>query len=134
MRDVLSIKQQNFCEYYIELGNATEAAKRAGYSEKTAYSIGTENLKKPEIEKYIKELSEVPKTARIAAADEVLEFFSEIMRDKSEETKNRLKAAENLAKRYGVDKSGEQADIESKGQPIFEFVFKDMTMKDENEN
>lgn len=43
---MLSIKQQNFCEYYIELGNATEAAKRAGYSEKTAYSIGTENLKK----------------------------------------------------------------------------------------
>ena len=67
---MLSVKQQKFCEYYIELGNATEAAKRAGYSEKTAYSIGTENLKKPEIEKYIKELSEVPKTARIARSEE----------------------------------------------------------------
>lgn len=32
--------------------NATQAAIRAGYSEKTAYSIGDENLKKPEIKKY----------------------------------------------------------------------------------
>lgn len=35
--------------------NATEAAKRAGYSEKTAYSIGFENLKKPEIQEAIQE-------------------------------------------------------------------------------
>ena len=42
---MLSLKQQKFCEYYVQSGNATEAAKKAGYSEKTAYSIGTENLK-----------------------------------------------------------------------------------------
>lgn len=35
--------------------NATQAAIRAGYSEKTAYSIGDENLKKPEIQKFISE-------------------------------------------------------------------------------
>ena len=33
--------------------NATEAAKRAGYSEKTAYSIGFENLRKPDIQEAI---------------------------------------------------------------------------------
>ncbi len=35
-------------EYLIDL-NATQAAIRAGYSEKTAYSVGHENLKKPEV-------------------------------------------------------------------------------------
>lgn len=35
--------------------NATEAAKKAGYSAKTAYSIGPENLNKPEIRAYIDE-------------------------------------------------------------------------------
>lgn len=35
-------------EYMIDM-NATQAAIRAGYSEKTAYAIGEENLKKPEI-------------------------------------------------------------------------------------
>lgn len=45
----LSPKQQLFVEYYLRHFNATRAAKEAGYSEKTAYSIGHENLKKPEI-------------------------------------------------------------------------------------
>ncbi len=45
----LTPKQQRFVqEYAIDL-NATAAAKRAGYSEKTAYSVGHEILKKPEI-------------------------------------------------------------------------------------
>lgn len=47
-------KQTKFCEEYLIDLNATQAAIRAGYSEKTAYSIGNENLKKPEIQNYIK--------------------------------------------------------------------------------
>lgn len=51
----LTPKQKRFvAEYLIDL-NATAAAKRAGYSEKTAYSIGIENLKKPEIQSAIQE-------------------------------------------------------------------------------
>lgn len=42
-------KQQRFVEEYLVDGNATQAAIRAGYSEKTASAIGHENLKKPEI-------------------------------------------------------------------------------------
>ena len=49
----LTPKQQAFADYYIECGNATEAAKRAGYSEKTAYAIGNENLNKLEVSEYI---------------------------------------------------------------------------------
>lgn len=42
-------KQKLFCEEYLIDLNATQAAIRAGYSPETAYSIGQENLKKPEI-------------------------------------------------------------------------------------
>jgi phage terminase small subunit len=50
----LTTKQRVFVERYLQNGfNATEAARYAGYSEKTAYSIGQENLKKPEIESII---------------------------------------------------------------------------------
>lgn len=45
----LTDKQVRFCLEYIKDFNATEAAKRAGYSKRSAYSIGQENLRKPEI-------------------------------------------------------------------------------------
>lgn len=49
----LTEKQARFVAEYLVDMNATEAAKRAGYSEKTAYSIGFENLRKPEIQEAI---------------------------------------------------------------------------------
>lgn len=52
----LTAKQEAFCFEYVNSFNATEAAKASGYSEKTAYSIGSENLRKPEIQKKIGEL------------------------------------------------------------------------------
>lgn len=49
----LNAKQQRFVDEYLIDLNATQAAIRAGYSEKTAGSIGQENLTKPEIAKAI---------------------------------------------------------------------------------
>lgn len=49
MVEGLTAKQRAFVEAYLSCLNATEAARRAGYSEKTAYAIGWENLRKPEI-------------------------------------------------------------------------------------
>ena len=51
----LSAKQQAFVEHYLRCWNASEAARLAGYSEKTAGSIGYENLKKPQISEAIQE-------------------------------------------------------------------------------
>ena len=49
----LTAKQRKFCnEYMLDL-NGTQAAIRAGYSKKTAYSIANENLIKPEIQEQI---------------------------------------------------------------------------------
>lgn len=52
----LTDKQKRFCEEYVIDLNATQAAIRSGYSEETAYSIGSENLRKPEILEYLKQL------------------------------------------------------------------------------
>ena len=45
----LTAKQRAFVRDYLIDLNATQAALRAGYSEKTAYASGAENLKKPQI-------------------------------------------------------------------------------------
>jgi len=54
--DQLTGKQEAFCNEYLVDLHCTNAAIRAGYSEDTAYSIGSENLKKPEIRARISEL------------------------------------------------------------------------------
>ena len=51
----LTAKQKAFCDKYIECKNATESAKFAGYSEKTAYSQGQRLLKNVEVRKYVDE-------------------------------------------------------------------------------
>lgn len=115
-------RQQRFCEEYIIDHNATQAAIRAGYSVKTAKSIGSENLTKPDIAEKIHELEEaIPRKDAIATAEEVLEHFTKVMRGevfdqvvKRDEDGNlqkvdvvaklsdRNKAAEALAKHYAL--------------------------------
>ncbi|QCR23782.1 terminase small subunit [Pontibacter sp. SGAir0037] len=50
----LTAKEQRFVEEYCKDCNATQAAIRSGYSQKSAYSIGWENLRKPEISEAVK--------------------------------------------------------------------------------
>ena len=105
----LTPKQKKFAEYYIKCGNATEAARLAGYSDKTARVIGTENLSKPAISEYIAgRRAEMDKTL-IADSDEVLRFYSAVMRGEVKDQfgldaalGDRLKAGDSLMKRYAV--------------------------------
>ncbi len=53
MNTKLTPKQRRFVEEYLIDLNATRAAVRAGYSEKTARQIGSENLSKPAIQEAI---------------------------------------------------------------------------------
>ncbi|MDQ4680759.1 terminase small subunit, partial [Stenotrophomonas maltophilia group sp. RNC7] len=76
----LTVKQKAFCDYYIETGNATEAAVRAGYSEKTAKVIGSENLTKPYIKSYIDDRLKSIEDKRIAKGEEVLQYLTKVMR------------------------------------------------------
>jgi phage terminase small subunit len=95
-------KQKRFCDEYLVDYNATQAAVRAGYSAKSAYSIGEENLRKPELKTYIDERLEQLRSAKTATATEVMEFLTEVMRDEGEGSVSRLKAAELLGKRFGL--------------------------------
>lgn len=98
----LTEKQKRFCDEYLVDYNATQAAVRAGYSVKSAYSIGEENLRKPELKTYIDERLEQLRSAKTATAAEVMEFLTEVMRDENEGSVSRLKAAELLGKRFGL--------------------------------
>lgn len=93
----LNERQKAFCEYYAACFNATEAAIKAGYSKKTAYSIGQRLLKNVETQKYLQTLTETAKSSRIATIDEVLTYLSDTMRNTSEITRERTKAAQCLS-------------------------------------
>ena len=77
---MLTPKQKAFADYYIACGNATEAAKRAGYKEKAAYATGSENLRKPQIIAYIAERQKQIDDSRIADAAEVQRFYTAVLR------------------------------------------------------
>jgi phage terminase small subunit len=72
----LSNKQTVFIHEYLVDFNATQAAKRAGYSAKTAASIGAENLTKPEIKAAIQALID----EKVMSKDEVLTRLADIAR------------------------------------------------------
>ncbi|QHM76508.1 hypothetical protein C7M52_02484 [Mixta theicola] len=74
----LTGKQEMFCrEYLIDL-NATQAAIRAGYSEKTAPTIACENLIKPNVQQRIAELKAERNERVEITADYVLRRLAEI--------------------------------------------------------
>lgn len=98
----LTIKQQRFADEYIISGNATEAAKKAGYSKKTARAMGAENLTKPSIKKYIEECIAEIQGPKIATMVEIREFWTSILRDGEERTSDRLKASELMARTEGA--------------------------------
>ena len=106
---MLTPKQKAFADYYIECGNATEAAKRAGYKEKAAYATGSENLRKPQIIAYIEERQKQIEDSRIASAAEVMRYFTSVMRGEVKDQfgldtalSDRLKAGAELMKRYSA--------------------------------
>lgn len=72
-------KLDRFCEEYLIDLNATRAAKRAGYSEKTAYSIGFENLKKPEVQEKIALLMKKRSETIKIEAEEVLQRLKTVL-------------------------------------------------------
>lgn len=92
----LSPMQQRFVDLYS--GNATEAALKAGYSAKTAYSMGNRLLKKVEIIKAIKERETKEITPLIATRKDRQKFWTDVMSNPDEDMKNRLKASELLGK------------------------------------
>ena len=98
----LTPKQQKFCDFYIKTGNATESAIEAGYKKSSAYAIGSENLKKLEIQDYIQSRAGKMDKQRTASMEEVHEFWYKTMTDEEVAQRDRLKASEYIAKTHGA--------------------------------
>ncbi|MEH6941514.1 terminase small subunit [Bacillus sp. JJ722] len=119
----LTEKQKRFADYYIETGNATESARKAGY--KKPHVQGSQNLEKLSVRTYIDERLKQMDSERIATAEEVMKYLTGVMRgetqsevvvvenigdfmseartmNKAPDEKERLKAAELIGKRYGI--------------------------------
>jgi len=128
----LSEKQKRFIDYYVETGNATEAAKKAGYRGNNLNRIGSENLSK--LDGYIKERMKELENERIATADEVLRYLTGVMRDITLEAKDRTKAAELLGKRHALftEKIDGRIDnnIANKDNKAFKVDFSHLTTKE----
>ena len=118
----LNERQKAFADYYIELGNATQAAIKAGYSEDSARSIGSENLTKPDIIAYIESRLAEIRAKRVADANEVIEFYTSVMRGEVKDQfgldaslSDRLKAGDALMKRYNAIKETESKNTFNEG-------------------
>ena len=117
----LTERQQRFADYYIELGNATEAYRRAGYSPKGADVSASKLLVNPRVRARIDSRLAEAEAARVASGNEVLRFLTASMRGEVEEdvvvvegaglgcseakviqkklgARDRIKSAEHLAK------------------------------------
>ena len=94
-------KQELFVVEYLECLNATKSALRAGYSPKTAYSIGQENLKKPEIKERIETAMAERKSESILSREQRQKFWQDVMFDEEVDMRNRLEASKLLAKSFG---------------------------------
>ncbi|QDJ58473.1 terminase small subunit [Weissella hellenica] len=82
----LTEKQKRFADEYIQSGNATQSAIKAGYSKKTARSMGQENLTKPDIKNYINERMKDVNEDGILTAKQVMKRYSDIVTGKLKET------------------------------------------------
>ena len=116
-------KQKRFCDEYLIDTDGAKAAIRAGYSERSAKQIASELLTKPDLREYIDQRLAEMESDTIAKATEVMQYLTSVLRGKSKseivvvegigdgcsearrmtkapDEKEKLKAAEMLAKRY----------------------------------
>lgn len=118
-------RQKKFCDEYLIDLNATQAAIRAGYSERSAGRNADRMMKNDEIRSYIEEQLQQLHNERTADAQEVVEYLTSVLRGESEgeelvnefqgdgismavhvrkkpSEKDKLRAAELLGKRFGI--------------------------------
>ena len=140
----LTNKQKRFADEYLVDLNATQAAIRAGYSEKSAGRNADRMMKNDEIKNYIEEQLDRLHNERTADAQEVIEYLTSVLRGESEgeelvnefqgegisravnvkkkpSEKDKLRAAELLGKRFGIftDKIENKVTVSDKLADVF---------------
>lgn len=95
-------RQEKFAREYAACGNATTAAEKAGYSPKTARTIGSRLLTNVDICKRIKELGKAGEKAAMLTIADKRRRLLEIVNNPDEKTDNILKAIDLDNKMEGV--------------------------------
>lgn len=127
----MTIKQQRFADEYIISANATQAAIKAGYSKKYANTNASKLLQNTTIKSYIDERLEDLQSKKVASQQEVMEYLTSVMRGQETEqtiigvadlgqeltdievsTKDRIKAAELIGKRYRMWTDKVEAEVQ----------------------
>lgn len=139
MTKKINEKQKRAVDYFIELGNKTQALLKAGYSMNYAKGNATKLFENESVKEYLNEQLEKISSERTADAREVMEYLTSVMRGESQaeivvvegcgdgvtnavkvsknpDEKERLKAAELLGKRFGLFK--EKVSSDDGGQKI----------------
>lgn len=117
---MLTVRQKLFADEYLISGNAEQAAIKAGYSERYARGNAHKLVANSCISAYLDEKLKEIESGKIADAAEVMRYLTSVMRNEAEEQvpvvingevqmvqkdvsiKDRNKAAEMLAKRFGI--------------------------------
>lgn len=124
-------RQRRFADEYIISGNATQAAIKAGYSQKYANTNASKLLQNTTIKSYIDERLAELQSQKVADQQEVLEYLTSVMRGQETEqtiigvadlgqeltdievsAKDRIKAAELLGKRYRMWTDKVEAEVQ----------------------
>lgn len=126
----LTDKQELFAREYLKDLNATQAAIRAGYSAKTAKSVGSENLTKPDLQEYIAQLNQERMSRVQVDADYVLrqavKLHERCMQEVEPITDRRGEELKDEQGRtiYGFDSKGAAAALKLVGEHITVQAFK----------
>jgi phage terminase small subunit len=96
----LNQRQTEFCMYYVRCGNASEAARLAGYKGNVDVH-SARLLVKASIKEEIKRLSK-NKVKEFVNAKELRRYWAELLRNADADEKNRLKASELIGKSLGL--------------------------------
>lgn len=123
----LTPKQKAWCDFFLESGNAIEAARKAGY--KYPKASAEDNKQKPACIAYIAERTKPTEERRIASADEVLQFLTDVMLGKVKDQfgldaslQDRTNAAKELMKRYAVADQRQQGTMAKLDAILLEFT------------
>ena len=98
-------RQRAFCEAYLKCGNAAEAARKAGYSARTARSIGQRLLTYADIREYLADRNAEIMAENTATLEEIRSFWTTTMRDQEAKQADRLKASELLSKALTLERA-----------------------------
>ena len=94
-------RQELFIQEYIKTGNATHSAIAAGYSKRTARSIGQRLLTYVDIKEAIDRLSKNLAINNIMTAKECQEFLTSLILNNDVKVSDKLKAVDLLNKMTG---------------------------------